>query len=169
LGDTILGIARASAQTRFLKDFYSFTTILDTGVFQIIKDYETWEWLDVGMLTDLDGNTGILIGVIDADTSMLSLTGNVDMYHNTVLGYRSLSSSEISSILWDSDIVYDYTFLEDKFFVNFNLRDFQLQMYNSGATTDMYLQIFSDYKESLQWESWLTLPQDTLFEYSLTF
>ena len=40
LSDTILGIARASAQSRFLKDFYSFTTILDTGTFEIIQDYE---------------------------------------------------------------------------------------------------------------------------------
>jgi len=169
LSDTILGIARASAQSRFLKDFYSFTTILDTGTFEVIQDYEEGSWFDVGMLLDSEGTSGVLIGVLDADASFLSGSGNIDTYHNTVLWYRSLSSSEILEIWGDPDVVYSYRFLWDKFFPNFNLRDFQLQMFNSGSTTDMYLYIFPNFRPSLKWESWSILPQDELFEYSLTF
>lgn len=41
LSDTITGIARSSSQSKFLKDFYSFTTILDTGETEILFDYNT--------------------------------------------------------------------------------------------------------------------------------
>lgn len=169
LSDTILGISRTSAQSKFLKDFYSFTTILDTWDFQVIHDYESGEWFDVGMLTSIDGNSGVLIGVVDANTQMLSATGNIDIYHQTVLWYRSLSSVEIADIIADGNVAYDYTFLKDKLFPNFSLYDFQLQMFNSGTTTDMYLHIFPNYRPTLEWESWESLPKHELFEYSLTF
>jgi hypothetical protein len=39
MSETILGISRSSAQSNFLKDFYGFTTILDTGDLEILQDY----------------------------------------------------------------------------------------------------------------------------------
>ena len=169
MSETILGIARAGAQSRFLKDFYSFTTILDTGVLSIIHDYDTWKWFDVGLLTSIDGNSGILIGVVDVENSMLSQTGQIDIYHNTALGYRSLSSTELNDLSLDPNVVYSYEFFPDKIFSNFWLRDFQLKMYNSGAIMDMYLYINSYYKKQLNGENWWDVAQDELFEYSLSF
>ena len=169
LSDTILGISRASAQSKFLGDFYSFTTILDTGNLEILHDYPTGVWYDVAMLTSLDNESGVIIGIIDRDTKMLSWTGSYPYYHNSILWYRSLSASEIVAVGLDPDIVYNYSFQWDKFFPNFNLKDFQLQMFNSWATMDMYLYIFPNYKVSLEWLSWDDLPKDELFEYSLTF
>lgn len=169
LSDTILWISRTSAQSQFLKDFYSFTTILDTGNFQVIHDYESGEGFDVWLLTDIDGEAGVIIGVVDADTGMLSSTWNIGTYHNTVLWYRSLSQWEITNVLWDTGIVYDYTFLGDKIFRGFNLYDFQLDMFNAGVTTDMYLHIFPNYRDALKWDPWQSLPKDQLFEYLLTF
>jgi hypothetical protein len=37
------------------------------------------------MLLDSEGTSGVLIGVLDADASFLSGSGNIDTYHNTVL------------------------------------------------------------------------------------
>lgn len=169
MSDTILAISRASAHSKFLKDFYSFTTILDTGVLEIVQDYPEDSGYDVALLTTLDRSSGILIGVVDLDKYTLSGSWNADTYHNSVLGYRSLSESEITEIDADSDVIYDYSFFGDKLFSNFNLRDFQLQMYNSWATMDMYLHIFPNYQENLKGQNWNELPQDELFEYSLTF
>jgi type II secretory pathway component PulJ len=39
MSDTILGISRSSSQANFLKNFYGFTTILDTGDLEILHDY----------------------------------------------------------------------------------------------------------------------------------
>ena len=169
LSDTILWIARAWAQSRFLKDFYSFTTILDTWDLTILHDYNVWEWFDVALLTSVDGDSWIIIGIVDADSKMLTSTWQVNIYHNAVLWYRSLSATEIVDIGVDSSIVYDYTFFGDKLFTSFNLRDFQLQAYNLWATMDMYLYIIPSYKFQLQWESWSNLSHENLFEYSLTF
>ncbi len=169
LSDTILGIARAGAQSRFLQDFYSFTTILDTGDLTILQDYNEGEGYDVALLTSAEWDTGVIIGVVDMDTKMLSSTWQVDIYHNTVLGYRSLSSTELIDVKADASIIYDYTFFKDKLFTSFNLRDFQLQSYNSGATMDMYLYIVPTYSQSLKWKKWEDISQENLFKYSLTF
>lgn len=172
MSDTILAISRASAHSKFLKEFYSFTTILDKGVLQIVHgwpDDTSYNGFDVAMLTNLDESSGILIWVVDLDSYQLSGTSQLDIYHNSVLWYRSLSEDEISAIGVDSDVVFDYSFFGDKLFTNFHLRNFQLQMYNSWATMDMYLHIFPNYQEILKWENWNGLPKDELFEYSLTF
>lgn len=169
LSDAILWISRASAQSRFLKDFYSFTTILDTWNLQILKDFPETAGFDVAMLTSFDNQTGIIIWVIDKNTKQLSGTGSYYLYHESILWYRSLSPGEISAIGLNPEVIYDYTFQGDKFFPNFNIKEFQLQMFNSGSTMDMILWIFPVYYERLEWESWSTLPQDELFQYSLTF
>jgi hypothetical protein len=41
MSETILGISRSSAQSNFLKDFYGFTTILDTGNLEVLHDYSS--------------------------------------------------------------------------------------------------------------------------------
>lgn len=170
LSDTILGISRASAQSRFLGDFYSFTTILDTGELRVLHDYDIGDGFDVAILTSLDNTSGVVIGVLDRDTLQLSWTGAEYLtYHNSILWYRSLSETEITQVLSTPEIVYDYSFQNDKIFQNFNLKDFQLQMYNSWTTMDMYLHIFPDYREALNGEAWSGLSKESLFEYSLTF
>jgi hypothetical protein len=84
MSETILGISRSSAQSNFLKDFYGFTTILDTGDLDILHDY-TLESFDVGILRSLDNQSGVLIGIVDKDTLQLSKTGSAYTYHNSIL------------------------------------------------------------------------------------
>ena len=168
MSDTILAISRASAHSKFLKDFYSFSTIFNSWKFQIIHDYsEQWGY-DVAVLTTLKKESWVLIGVVDLDRLKLSLENQANIYHNSVLWYRSLSESEITDIISDASVVYDYDFFWDKLFPNFNLRDFQLQMYNSWSIIDMRLSIFPDYQEQLNGETWEVVPQDSVFYYSLT-
>lgn len=169
ISDTILGISRASAHARFLKDFYSFTTILDSGNLTIVKDYPENTGYDVAILTSVWNQSGILIGVVDAWTYMLAGTWAFDSYHKTILWYRSLSSSEIVSITSNPNIIYTYSFFWDKLFPNFFMKDFQLQMYNSWSILDMKLTIFPSYLNSLEWEKWINVPKNDHFIYSLTF
>ena len=168
MSETILGISRSSAQSNFLKDFYWFTTVLDTWNLEILHDYASGSF-DVGLLRDLDNQNGVLIWVVDQDTLRLSKTGSVNTYHDSVLWYRSLSNSEIISIDTDSTVIYDYTFFPDKLFSRFNLQNFQLLEYNSGAIVEMSLYISPNYNLNYHGQSWLNLPQDEIFEYSLVF
>jgi hypothetical protein len=168
MSETILWISRSSAQSNFLKDFYGFSTILDTGNLETLYDYDSWSF-DVWILRGLDNESWVLIWVVDADTLMLSRTWSVDTYHNSLLWYRSLSSSEIFSIDTDASVIYDYKFFWDKLFTRFNLQDFQMISYNSWSTVEMVLSISSSYNPALNWESWLNLPRDEIFKYSLVF
>lgn len=168
MSETILGISRSSAQSKFLKDFYWFTTILDTWNLEVLYNYDS-ESFDVGLLRSLDNQNGVLIWVVDQDTFQLSKTGSTLTYHDSVLWYRSLSSSEIISIDADATVIYDYTFFPDKLFSRFNLQNFQLLEYNSGATVEMSLYISPNYNPNYHGQSWLSLPRDEIFEYSLVF
>lgn len=168
MSDVILGISRSSAQSNFLKDFYGFTTVFDTWKIEILYDYDN-TWFDVGLLKTLDDQSGILIGVVDRDTLKLSPDGMLDIYHNSMLGYRSVSSTEIASIQWDPSVIYNYEFFGDKVFSRFNLRDFQLLSYNSGDTIEMLLDISPIYTPSFRGQEWQGIPQDEIFTYSLVF
>lgn len=168
MSDTILGISRSSAQSSFLKNFYGFTTILDTGNLEILHNY-TDEWFDVAILKSVDGLSGVLIWVVDRETLKLTPVLNWNIYHNSVLWYRALSENEIMNIDSDSSIVYDYDFFPDKLFNTFNLRNFQLESYNSWSTVEMVLDIFPYYNPNFKGQDWLTLPQDEIFTYSLVF
>jgi len=168
MSDTILGISRSSAQSSFLKDFYGFTTILDSGDLEILHDYDESSF-DVAILRSLDGNSWVLVWVVDRDTLNLSPVWDADIYHKSVLWYRSLSTSEIIAINTDPNVVYDYDFFWDKTFELFYLRNFQLTSYNSWSTVEMTLDISPSYNPNYQGKNWLWLPQDEVFTYSLVF
>lgn len=168
MSEAILGISRSSAQSNFLKDFYWFTTILDTGDLEILHDYDT-ESFDVWLLRALDNQSGVLIGVVDKDTLKLSEIWSVNTYHNSVLWYRSISSTEITDIDTDSDVIYNYTFFTDKLFSRFNLQNFQLIGYNSGSIVEMELFISPSYNPNYYGQDWMSLPRDEIFKYSLVF
>jgi len=168
MSDTILGISRSSTQSKFLKDFYSFTTIFDTWKLEILHDY-SWESFDVGILKSLSWDSGVLIWVVDFETLKLSSTWSVNSYHNSVLWYRSLSSTEITNIDSDPDTVYDLSFFGDKLFSRFNLQYFDMTAFNSWNTIEMWLSIFPNYNPTFYGEPWNELPQDQIFKYSLVF
>jgi hypothetical protein len=168
MSDTILGISRSSSQANFLKHFYSFTTILDTWDLEILYDYSD-EWFDVAILRSPDGQSWVLIWITDKDTLKLSPVMRANIYHNSVLWYRALSSTEISAVDADSSIVYDYEFFPDTLFDTFNLRNFQLESFNSWSTVEMRLDIFPFFNSNFDGQDWNWLPQDEIFTYSLVF
>lgn len=168
MSDTILGISRSSSQANFLKNFYGFTTILDTGDLEIIYDY-TDEWFDVALLRSADWLTWVLIWVTDRETLKLSPANRWNIYHDSVLWYRTLSESELSLVQSDPLVIYDYEFFPDKLFDTFNLRNFQLESYNNGTTIEMRLDIFPYYNTNFYGQNWSWLPQDEIFTYSLVF
>lgn len=168
MSDTILWISRSSSQANFLKNFYGFTTILDTWDLEILYDYSD-EWFDVWLLRSADWLTGLIIWVVDLDTLQLSPVSMANTYHNSVLWYRVLSPQELSLVQSDPITIYDLNFFPDKLFSTFNLRDFQLESYNDGTNIEMVLNIFPFYNSNFSGENWLWLPQDEIFTYSLVF
>lgn len=168
LSDTITGIARSSSQSKFLKDFYSFTTILDTGETEILFDYNAWIF-DVALLRSLDNRSGVILWVVDDTSKRLVNTWSSNIYNKNHLWYRSVSESELAILDSTPELVYNYDFFPDKIFYNFYLRDFQLQRYNSWATMDMNLKIFTEFYNELWWKDWKQVPQDDIYEYSVVF
>lgn len=168
MSDTILWISRSSSQTNFLKNFSNFTTILERWNPEVFLDYAE-EWFDVVLLKFPNKNGWILIGVIDRKTLSLSPISKGNIYHDSVLWYRNISSDEIINIQADNNIIYSYDFSPGDLFDTFNLRNFQLNTYNSWSLLEMKLDIFPQYNPNFTGENWNTLPQDEIFTYSLIY
>lgn len=168
LSDTILGIARSSSQAKFLKDFYSFSSVLDTGKMEILHD-NVQGTFDVALIKSIDNTSGVLLGVIDKSSSKLVPISQAGKYLETYLAYRPLTQAEISNIATNSGVVYNYDFFSDKVFYNFHVADMQLQEYGSGANTHMDLKIFTEFRKSLEWSELREVPQDDFHNYSIVF
>lgn len=168
MSDTILWIARSSSQAKFLRDFYSFTTILDTGESEILIDNPGDEY-DVAIIRNLDNTSGVLLWIVDNKTKKLIPNADAHLYTESYLAYKSLSSTELLDIASDTNVVYDYNFFPDKFFYNFHVANFKLQSYNSGKNIEMILDIFTEFKESLDGEDKRSIPQDNFHTYSIVF
>ncbi len=168
LSDTILGIARSSSQAKFLRDFYSFTSIFDTGDMEILHDHPDGNF-DVGLIKSIDGTSGVLLWVIDVQTYKLVPLSQSGKYMQNYLAYRPLSQTELADIAIDPDVVYDYLFLRDKIFYNFFVANMQLQEYGGGTNVVMDLQIFTEFRQALEGDQVREIPQDNFYTYSIVF
>jgi len=168
MSDTILWISRSTSQADFLKDFYGFTNVIENWNLEVLHDYVN-QGFDVALVRSSDNLWWLLVGVVDRDTYRLSPVSRSNIYHDSVLWYRIVSESEISDINSDNNVVYNYDFFSDNTFTSFNIRNFQLEEFNSGDIIEMILDISPSFNENFVWEDWSSLPQDEIFTYSLVF
>lgn len=171
ISETLLSLARSSAQSDFLKGFYSFTTILNSWEFEILSTsgYDIW------LLVSPDTWNGVMVWVIDADTKKLIPVADFDSYLPWVMAYRQVQASDITLLRSNILNAYDFKFLGDTIFNEFYVKDFSLVSYSgwlvsaSWAITELVLDIFPFYSESLKGTDWSLLPKDEVFRYSLVF
>lgn len=170
--ETILWISQASAQARFLKEFYTFSSLLDQWNFKIVQNYPFEGWYDVGLLINVEQTRWILIWVIDVNTKRLIGSGSFDIYTQSALAYKEILQTDVNAIIANPNLVYSYEFFSNKTFQNFFLKNFQIETFNSGSLTpitEMYMQIAPTYFPERQWKNWDMYSREDLFEYSLSF
>ncbi len=165
ISETLLGLARTSSQSQFLKSFYTFSSILDSWDFEILSNNgyhvwllespNTWEW--------------IIIWVIDTSTYQLISLSDADKYLPAVIAYRQVSASEIEAIRWDTNIIYSFEFLPDTVFKDFFVSSFQFQAYNSTAIHELQLEIFPTYFETFRFSQKSQVDIEDIQSYSLVF
>lgn len=174
VSDTVIQLADTNKKTRFLSDFARFTSQLNahTSTFpdkQILINESVTSWYDVLLLENLQGTAAMLWWVVDGNTRRLVPNSEYSTYKNTVLGYRLISSTELSDITATPALVYDYDFFWDKTFVDFNVKSFQVEYFNTTDLISIDLDVGTYFEEDLLGISWNNLPKDSLFQVNLNF
>ncbi len=163
--DTIANLVDVNRKSDSLQEVYRLTTILSSHkwkyiVPEVLIDKTPWVWHDVYYMRDPWFKSWIIWGVIDKETLRIEDDAKYAYYGDKTLWYRLLSESEITALEADNNIVYNYTFFEDKLFDAFKMKEFQLELYNSWALIESNIEIVPHYKNDLNNIEWSDIPKD---------
>ncbi len=113
---------------------------------------------------------GVIIALIDPRSKRVyNSATSYPLYNQKYIWYRTLDSTELATINWDSAEVYKLGFYPDKIFSDIYLKDFQIELYNSGTIADIQMSLLLQYwkeKEGIWWED---IWSDQLFNVNLNF
>lgn len=178
LSETLLWLARNSAQSDFLKSFYTFSSVFESGEFEILSD----EGYHIGLLESPGTWEGIIVWVLDITTLRLISVADTHNYLPAVMWYRAVSSDEISNIRSDINYAYSLDFQRDRVFDNFFIYSFEIYPYNQiienawepeesshYSIHELELVIFPQYYPSLRNTPKSQISFDDLLTYSLVF
>ena len=165
ISETLLWLARNSSQSDFLKSFYTFSAVFESGEFEILST----DWYHIGLLESPSTWEGIIIWVVDIKTLRLISPSDSLVYLPAVISYRSVSSDEITNLRSDISSAYSLDFQRDTVFDNFFIYSLELQAYNSWWIHELELMIFPQYYESQYRTQKSQVRFDEIFTYSLVF
>ena len=112
----------------------------------------------------------MIVGVVDKNLLKIEKKDEAyDTYYDKAIGYRSVSSTEITDLLADSGAIYNLRFFEDKVFSSLRVKDLQMDLYNSGSIINIDLELVMDYNQSLVGKKWPSLKSEEYFKTNLNF
>ncbi len=170
LADTFNEIAYSNKKTKLLIEFYELENQLKnikeqylSGV--ILKDNIKWEWSDVILLktSPLEPiQWGYIFAQVNKTSFKIDTDKNVDTVWEKVLGYKKISSIQLTELLLDANKVYNYEFNLDEIFPNILLKDFQAKLYNSWKIFDIFLEVNLNYKKQLNWSKYSEIWNESI-------
>jgi len=175
-GDTIANLVDVNRKSDSLQEVYRLTTILSAHKWKYIIPEILYDnppgtghdiFYNIYYMKDPAGTSWIIWAVIDTETSRIEDAAKYPYYGNKILGYRLLSEPEITALEADNNIIYDFDFFEDKFFNAFKVKEFQLELYNSGALIESNIEIIPHYKNDLNNIEWSDIPKDDTIKINL--
>jgi hypothetical protein len=163
-------ISETNEEVKVLSSFYDFTNKINN----YHNVYKTW-WIlvdnidgsDIFLMEDLLWQNGVLIGPINLLDSKLD-TNNV-VYQNKWVWFRKISSTELSEIEADNNVIYTYEFQKDQIFSDLKTKDLIIISYNSWSVYDLSLIVDLNFHTSLVWQLWENLPKNTLRKFNINF
>jgi hypothetical protein len=63
------------------------------------------------------------------------------IYGDNFIWYKLLSNKELSDVLTDSWVIYNYNFNRDKIFEWVRIKDFNAELYNNWTILDIYISV----------------------------
>jgi len=129
-----------------------------------------WTWWENNQFTleNWDATKWVLFWVVNNETKRIQ---KEKIYGDNFIWYRLLSEKELGDILVDSWVIYTYDFHRDKIFNWVRIKDFQAELYNSGAFLDIYMSTILVTDENNFWKniSELHFDKNDIAEFDFTF
>lgn len=172
--DTVAELAKSRKKSDFLTHYYDFVEIFknqkNTYIEPVvIVDTTEWSGNDVILLKNTDNTWGVLFWVVNTTTMLLDSAVNFNTYASKVFGYVYLSESQVSSILWTPSNVYSITFFEDKLFTNLQMKTLQAEVFQGGDIINIDATFNTNYRVSLDGESFTDIPVDDFLRLAVSF
>ncbi len=98
----------------------------------------------------------------------LDTATNYQTLWNKVIWFRELTQTDITNIGVTPDIVYTYTFFQDKVFTPIT-KDFQADFYNGWNIIDMNIWVVLSETQDMQWWNWNQILQSDIYKVNLSF
>ncbi len=174
VADTVNILSETTRKSRILVSFYEFVVRFDNyrnnfPVATIIKDFSQGYGYDVVLLKTFDNRVWVLFWVVNKSSMMLDGTWSYNQFWPKIVWFRELTQSDITAITSNPDTVYTYNFFEDKVFPPLIMRNFQADLYNSGAIVDMNVWVVLSEFSWLEWTTWSQVPIADIYKVNLNF
>jgi hypothetical protein len=174
VADTVNILSETTRKSRILVSFYEFVVRFDNyrnnfPIATIVKDFSQGYGYDVVLLKTFDSKIWVLFWVVNKDTMMLDGTWSYNQFWPKIVWFRELTQWDITSINSNPDMVYTYSFFEDKVFSPLIMRNFQTDLYNSGTIVDMNVWVLLSEFSGLEWTSWSQVPLADIYKVNLNF
>ena len=172
LWDVFDNIKDTEANSKIITSIYDLNIKLDnyrdhysTG--WILIDNNLWIWNDVFLMEDPKWDWWVIFWAVDANSK--KLISDASKYSNKILGFRLVSSTEITNIKINNNLVYDLKFRTENLFRDLIIKDLQLIGYNNNTIFNIYLSLNKFYSSELNGESWDNMKKDILNKYNINF
>lgn len=154
VADSIETVISSNKKTEIYEDLFRFKNDFNQysrwGYFnqELIVSNVSWSGSDIILMKNLDSSKGVIFWVVDKESMLIEPDVGYTIYSDKVIWYRNLSASEITDIEGTLSNIYNLKFFPDKVYDWLKIKDFQMDMYNSGSIIDMNLEVLLYYNDS---------------------
>lgn len=148
-------IGQNNQKNNYMNSFYELSTFLNTADVDIIS---IW-WFDTWIVSWVDWEGGILIGVVHADTFELIQSSDIWTYLPMHIVIRELSEQELDTIQANPNNIQNIVFYPDQTLQEFYVHDFSIQDFWAWEITtpnieniyELQVSILTNFNFSLKW------------------
>jgi hypothetical protein len=175
VADSIETVIWSNKKTEIYEDIFSFKNKFSQyarwGYIQqnLIAKTSTWTQSSIMFMQNIDSTKWVIFWVVNKETMSIEDESQHTIYYDKVIWYRDLSEFEITNINSDPAYIYDLNFFPDKLFDGLKMKDFQMEMYNSGTIIDMNLEVLLYYNDSNKWILLSEINPEDIIDINLNF
>jgi len=175
VADSVETVISSNKKTEIYEDLFRFKDIFNKharwGYIEqnLLASSATWTQSDIMLMENDDWTKWVVFWVINKETMSIEKQSNHELYYDKVLWYRQLSEQELITINATPSEVYNLNFFPDKLFDGLKIKDFQMQMYNSGTIINMDMEILLYYNDSNKWLRLSDINIEDILDINLIF
>lgn len=167
--DTITNLSTTRSASEKITSFHDFSMQIKKykntyNTVSVIHNGTSTAGYDIIMLKDFTGSGWVLVWLVDPENMKLVKDNTYENYKKRVIWLRNITADNIVELQWDPNKAYDYNFYEDKIYEDLFTKDFQVELYNTGAIIEISVWIiFDEYNVNFEGQKWNAIPESNIY------